>query len=64
LFSQSEEHADYLDRFFLKHNHPFVSWIHDLENERFHSTAETLLAESDHAGELAAKEVIEQSVPY
>src|SRR6267142_112083 len=63
LFGQSEAHADYLDRFFLKHNLPFVSWIHDLEKEKFHSTAETLLAESDNAGELTAKEVMEQSVP-
>src|SRR5216683_1059059 len=56
LFSQREAYADYLDRFFLKHNLPYVSWIHDLEKERFHSSAETLLAESEDAGELAAKE--------
>jgi len=63
LFSQSQAYTDYLDRFFLKHNTPHVSWIHDLEKERFNSTAETLLAESENAGELAAKEVIEQIVP-
>lgn len=63
LFSQNRAYADYLDRFFLKHNTPHVSWIHDLEKERFNSTAETLLAESENAGELAAKEVIEQIVP-
>lgn len=62
LFSQREAYADYLDRFFLNHNLPYVSWIHDLEKERFHSTAETLLAESEDAGELAAKEVTEQIV--
>lgn len=62
LFSQNQAYADYLDRFFLKHNTPHVSWIHDLETERFNSTAETLLAESENAGELAAKEVIEQIV--
>jgi len=58
LFSQREAYADYLDRFFLKHNLPYVSWIHDLEKERFHSTAETLLAESEDAGELVAKELM------
>ena len=63
MFSQNQAYADYLDRFFLKHNTPHVSWIHDLEKERFNSTAETLLAESENAGELAAKEVIEQIVP-
>jgi len=63
LFSQSQAYTDYLDRFFLKHNTPHVSWIHDLEKERFSSTAETLLGESENAGELAAKEVIEQIVP-
>jgi hypothetical protein len=63
LFSQNQTYADYLDRFFLKHNTPHVSWIHDLGTERFNSTAETLLAESENAGELAAKEVIEQIVP-
>jgi len=63
LFSQNQAYADYLDRFFLKHNTPHVSWIHDLETERFNSTAETLLAESENAGELAAKEVTEQIVP-
>ena len=41
-------------------NHPLVSWIQDLEKERFHSAAETLLAESENAGDLAAKEVIDQ----
>jgi hypothetical protein len=63
LFSQNEAYADYLDRFFIKHNLPFASWIHDLEKENFHATAETLLAESDSVGELATKEVMEQSIP-
>ena len=31
-----------------------------MEKERFHSAAETLLAESENAGDLAAKEVIDQ----
>jgi len=59
LFSQGERHADYLDTFLRKNNRPFVSWIQDLEKERFHSAAETLLAESENAGDLAAKEVID-----
>ncbi|KAF8478553.1 Non-repetitive/WGA-negative nucleoporin C-terminal-domain-containing protein [Russula ochroleuca] len=58
LFGQGEANADYLDNFFLKHNRPFVSWIQDLEKERFHSAAETLLGESDNAGDLAAKELM------
>lgn len=58
LFGQSERHADYLDEFFLKNDRPFVSWIQDLEKERFHSAAETLLAESENAGDLAAKELM------
>jgi hypothetical protein len=61
--SQSDAYASYLNKFFLKNNHPFVSWIQDLEKERFHSAAETLLAESENAGYLAAKEVMESSVP-
>jgi nuclear pore complex protein Nup133 len=63
LFSQNEAHSDYLDKFFLKHNRPFASWIQDLDKERFHSAAETLLAESENAGELAAKEVMESHIP-
>lgn len=58
LFSQGEATADYLDRFFAKHNRPFVSWVQDLEKERFHSAAETLLGESENAGDLAAKELM------
>jgi nuclear pore complex protein Nup133 len=58
LFSQGEATADYLDGFFAKNNRPFVSWVQDLEKERFHSAAETLLGESENAGDLAAKEVI------
>ncbi|KAI0306443.1 Non-repetitive/WGA-negative nucleoporin C-terminal-domain-containing protein [Multifurca ochricompacta] len=58
LFSQGEVHPDYLDEFFLKNDRPFVSWIQDLEKERFHSAAETLLAESEHASDLAAKELM------
>ncbi|KAH9966798.1 Non-repetitive/WGA-negative nucleoporin C-terminal-domain-containing protein [Russula dissimulans] len=58
FFSQSDSYADYLDRFFLKHNRPFVSWIQDLEKERFQSAAETLLAESENVGDLAAKELM------
>ena len=60
MFSQSERHPDYLDEFFRKKNRPLVSWIQDLEKERFHSAAETLLAESENVGDLAAKEVIDQ----
>ncbi|KAI9466341.1 hypothetical protein BJY52DRAFT_1367647 [Lactarius psammicola] len=58
LFSLGERHADYLDKFLRKNNRPFVSWIQDLEKERFHSAGETLLAESENAGDLAAKELI------
>ncbi|KAI0302174.1 Non-repetitive/WGA-negative nucleoporin C-terminal-domain-containing protein [Russula brevipes] len=58
LFSQSGTYTDHLDRFFLKHNRQSVSWIEDLEKDRFHSAAETLLAESDNAGDLAAKELM------
>ncbi|KAN0123739.1 Non-repetitive/WGA-negative nucleoporin C-terminal domain containing protein [Russula decolorans] len=58
LFSQGEATADYLDRFFAKHNRPFVSWVQDLEKDRFHSAAETLLGESENAGDLAAKELM------
>ncbi|KAH9043103.1 hypothetical protein EDB85DRAFT_1855669 [Lactarius pseudohatsudake] len=58
LFSQGERHEDYLDKYLTKNNRPFVSWIQDLEKERFHSAAETLLAESENAGDLAAKELI------
>jgi len=58
LFSQGEATADYLDKFFAKHNRPFVSWVQDLEKERFHSAAETLLGESENAGDLAAKELM------
>ncbi|KAI9509614.1 Non-repetitive/WGA-negative nucleoporin C-terminal-domain-containing protein [Russula earlei] len=58
FFGQNDAYADYLDRFFLKRNHPFVSWIQDLAKERFHSAAETLLAESENAGDLAAKELM------
>jgi nuclear pore complex protein Nup133 len=63
LFGQSEAHGDYLDKFFLKHNRPFASWIQDLDKERFHSAAGTLLAESENVGDLAAKEVMEYHVP-
>jgi nuclear pore complex protein Nup133 len=58
LFSQSERHPDYLDEFLRKKNRPLVSWIQDLEKERFRSAAETLLAESENVGDLAAKELI------
>lgn len=58
LFSQSEAYSDYLDKFFLKHDRPLISWIQDLDKEKFYSAAETLLAESDNAGDLAAKEVM------
>jgi len=58
LFSQSERHPDQLDNFLRKNNRPLVSWIQDLEKERFHSAAETLLAESENAGDLAAKELV------
>ena len=64
MFSQGEANADYLDNFFLKHNRPFVSWIQDLEKERFHNAAETLLGESENAGDLAAKEVIGVTFDY
>jgi nuclear pore complex protein Nup133 len=64
LFSQGEATADYLDRFFAKHNRPFVSWVQDLEKDRFHSAAETLLGESENAGDLAAKEVIGATREY
>jgi nuclear pore complex protein Nup133 len=64
LFSQGEATADYLDNFFAKHNRPFVSWVQDLEKERFHSAAETLLGESENAGDLAAKEVIGATCEY
>jgi hypothetical protein len=50
--------------FSLKHNRPFVSWVQDLEKERFHSAAETLLGESENAGDLAAKEVIGATCEY
>ncbi|KAH9079551.1 Non-repetitive/WGA-negative nucleoporin C-terminal-domain-containing protein [Lactarius deliciosus] len=60
LFSHGERHEDYLDNYLTKNNRPFVSWIQDLEKERFHSAAETLLAESENAGDLAAKEVLDQ----
>lgn len=63
MFSQSERHPDYLDKFLRKDNHPFVSWIQDLEKERFQSAAETLLGESENAGDLAAKEV-DQSISF
>ena len=62
MFSQGGTYTDYLDRFFLKNNRQFVSWIEDLEKDRFHSAAETLLAESENAGDLAAKEVTERLV--
>ncbi|KAH9981165.1 Non-repetitive/WGA-negative nucleoporin C-terminal-domain-containing protein [Lactifluus volemus] len=58
LFSQSEAYSDYLDKFFLKHDRPFISWIQDLDKEKFHSAAESLLAESENAGDLAAKELM------
>jgi hypothetical protein len=64
LFSQGEANADYLDSFFLTHNRPFVSWIQDLEKERFHGAAENLLSESDNAGDLTAKEVIGVTCDY
>jgi nuclear pore complex protein Nup133 len=64
LFSQGEATADYLDSFFAKHDRPFVSWVQDLEKERFHSAAETLLGESENAGDLAAKEVIGATCEY
>lgn len=64
MFSQGEANADYLDDFFLKNKRPFVSWIQDLEKERFQSAAETLLSESDNAGDLAAKEVIQATCDY
>ena len=63
LFSQSEVYGDYLDKFFLKNNRPFISWIQDLDKERFHPAAETLLAESENAGDLAAKEVTKRHIP-
>jgi nuclear pore complex protein Nup133 len=64
LFSQSEVYGDYLDKFFLKHDRPFVSWIQDLDKDRFHSAAETLLAESENSGDLAAKEVMAVTYTY
>jgi nuclear pore complex protein Nup133 len=63
LFSQSGVYGDYLDKFFLKNNRPFISWIQDLDKERFHPAAETLLAESESAGDLAAKEVTKRHIP-
>ncbi|KAI0273769.1 Non-repetitive/WGA-negative nucleoporin C-terminal-domain-containing protein [Gloeopeniophorella convolvens] len=57
LFSQGDAYANYLDRF-LENGRPTVSWIQYLKNERFQRAAETLLAESETAGDLAAKELM------
>lgn len=59
LFAQ-EHHSSfsaYLDKFFATHQHPSVSWIHDVGKGRFGIAADALLEEADSAGELSAKHV-------
>ncbi|THH17812.1 hypothetical protein EW146_g3080 [Bondarzewia mesenterica] len=55
MFAQEDVYGDYMDRFFAKHSYPSISWIHDLNKYRWSAAAETLLSESQDAGELSGK---------
>jgi len=57
MFAQEEAYGDYIDRFFAKHPYPSISWIHDLEKQRYGAAAEALLSDAHDAEELATKEV-------
>lgn len=60
LFAQ-EEHQPifgaYLDKFFATHQHPSMSWLHDVGKGRYGIAANSLLEEAESAGELSAKHV-------
>ncbi|TFY72665.1 hypothetical protein EVG20_g323 [Dentipellis fragilis] len=58
MFAQEDTYSDYIDRFFTKHWHPSISWIHDLRQNRYDAAAESLLSESHSAGELTSKQLM------
>ncbi|KAI0065375.1 hypothetical protein BV25DRAFT_1880143 [Artomyces pyxidatus] len=58
MFQHEEAYTDYLDKFFSKHSYPSISWIHDLHKGQYDSAAESLLVESENAGNLAVKQLM------
>ena len=55
MFSQG--HTEYLDLFFAEHNHPGISWLHDIGRGRYAAASQALQTEAEHASELASKHV-------
>ncbi|TFY77168.1 hypothetical protein EWM64_g6840, partial [Hericium alpestre] len=58
MFATEDQYSDYMDRFFAKHPYSSISWIHDLHQTRYEAAAESLLSESQNAGELATKQLM------
>ncbi|KAG7451103.1 uncharacterized protein BT62DRAFT_882814 [Guyanagaster necrorhizus] len=58
LFSLSESHTGYMDKFFADNANPLISWIHDLGHGRYAAVARALLLESGEATNLAAKQLM------
>ena len=57
LFSQTQNYGNYADEFFSKHPQPSISWIHDLENQRYGKVSETLLPEAGNTSDMQIRHV-------
>ncbi|KAK0469814.1 Non-repetitive/WGA-negative nucleoporin C-terminal-domain-containing protein [Desarmillaria tabescens] len=58
LFSLSDSHTGYMDKFFADNANPLISWIHDLGHGRYAAAARALLVESGEATNLASKQLM------
>ncbi|KAI0807541.1 hypothetical protein C8Q74DRAFT_1213431 [Fomes fomentarius] len=56
LFAQ--DHVEYLDLFFAEHNHPGISWIHQLGRGQYALASQALRTEAEQAPELESKHLM------
>lgn len=57
MFAQEDIYSGYMDKFFAEHNHPIISWVHDLGMGRHGAASQTLLSESQGASDIHTKHV-------
>jgi nuclear pore complex protein Nup133 len=57
MFMQDDMYSGYMDKFFAIHPKGTISWIHDLEKQRYKDASMSLLSESKTTPDLETKHV-------
>lgn len=57
LYAQGEIYGDFVDAFFAKNPHPGMSWVHEIEKERWGVASHTLLGQSERTFDLETRHV-------